>query len=132
MTTYRRVRNAQPSIISYEFNYYNEAVQFACANELLEPSKPYKRGAVWVVSMRNPAPKVGLYAKVDDWKKPFSTYDEWRGVEGLERIPVHLTEAQVGKRVREVQQERLEQVKWTGLPQFVYDQAHNSKRTGFH
>jgi len=124
MATYRRTGKAAPSIVSFEFDTYNEAIGFRKLSSLLNPSTPFKKGAKWMVSMVNPARTPAPVVKVEDWVKPFASYCEWRGVEGLDKIDAHVEEAQIGSRVHEANEAKLERVQWSGLPGYVYEQAH--------
>jgi hypothetical protein len=132
MTTYRRIEKAAPSLFSYPFDTYNDAVRFCKTSALLKPSKPFKKGSRWMVSIVNPAPVTGKTEKVENWVKPgvyldgklmCSSYDDWRGVEGLNSIPAHVTEAQVGPSVHKANQERMVKVGWKALPKHVYEAA---------
>lgn len=125
MATFRRTGKAAPSIVSFEFESYNEAVAFRKAQAILNPSNPFKKGMKWLVSMVNPAPQHAPATKVEDWTKPFASYCEWRGVEGLDKIDAHVEEVQIGRRVHEANEAKLGRVQWAGLPAYVYEQAHS-------
>lgn len=133
MATFRRIRKASPSIISHTFDTYNEAVKFCNLVAVMGPSKPFKKGSQWAVSMVNKAPTKGEIAKVDDWHKPgiydadgklmYSSYGDWRYVEGLDKLPAHVSEAQIANLVQKAQDIKMNKVGWQPLPKHVYTLA---------
>lgn len=126
MATFRRVTQAAPALITMRFDSYNAAVGFMHASALLNPSKPFKKGMLWHVTMMNPAPGKHRFQRVDDWEKPGAYYDHWKGVEGLEGIPEperHVAESQIGNMVHKSQEKRMVRVGWAPLPKHVYEQA---------
>lgn len=98
MSTYRMVQRPKSSIVTMEFNNYTEAAEFQRKSAALLPSKPFKGfGVNWYVSLPG-TPEPAKYEKVEDWYKPFPSYDEWKGVEGLYKIPVYLPQPRTKRR----------------------------------
>jgi hypothetical protein len=134
MATYRRTAKAAPSIVSFEFDYYDEAVAFRSSMAAMNPSNPFKKGSRWLVSMVNHMPKSAPAVKVEDWKKPgvylrgklaYSSYDDHKSVETP--LPVEVTEDMLGDMVEKAQQAKMHRVTWTALPKYVYEQAHSGR-----
>lgn len=105
MATYRMTARPKPSIVTLGFNTYNEAMSFAQGAAMLNPSKPYKVGLEWKVSFTRGLEKAE-FEQVEDWKKPGvyfegklveSSYDEWKGVEGLYHLPAYVPHPQPKK-----------------------------------
>lgn len=86
MSTYRLVKRPQSSVVTMEFDYYNEAIAFMRASQALSPTKPWKRGLKWCVSYPR-SPEKAVYVKVADWKPPLG-YNEWRGLEALYHLQI--------------------------------------------
>jgi hypothetical protein len=127
MTTYRRTKEAPASIVSYSFDFYNQAVAFCKTSEGLSPSKPYKKGAKWVVSIVSPVKGQAQAERVEDWKKPFALYNEWRGYEGLEGLEPNILPGQIRQMLDKSLEDKLEPLKWAPLPKHVYEQAHRQR-----
>lgn len=87
MATYRMTARPTSSVVTMTFDYYNQAAEFTEKSCLLGPSKPYKRGAKWAVSLPGPITKA-KYVKLPHWEKPNSKYNEWRSVEALYHLPL--------------------------------------------
>lgn len=87
MATYRLVKRPQSSIVTVEFDFYNEAIAFMQASKALHPTKPWKRGLMWCVSYPRP-PEKAVYVKVEDWIPPNDLYNEWRGLVEFNHLPM--------------------------------------------
>lgn len=90
MTTYRLMARPKPSIVTSNFDYYNEAAQFANQFAALNPTKPYRRsGGGWSVSMIGQM-QPAKYAKLPHWEKPFPSYNDFKSVDVrlLAKVPM--------------------------------------------
>lgn len=95
MTTYRMISRPKSSILTMEFDYYNEAVAFCQQSSALSPSKPFRGlDLKWHVALPR-QPEKAQFVKVEEWCKPFPGYDEWKGVEGLYHLPVYVPQPKV-------------------------------------
>lgn len=90
MATYRMVKRPASSIATMQFNTYAEAQAFCESSQALKPSKPFKHMAHWKVAIIKPMLDKPAYVKVEDWNPPFALYNEWKGLEALYHIPVHV------------------------------------------